>query len=90
MVVSLASATESETENTVFRGERINYVHVSCSSDDLRLLANRPLQQTNAPTIVLYSQFIQVRSQLNARTLAGHYIEIAGGKPDLRARLHGS
>jgi hypothetical protein len=30
---------------------------------------NRPLQQTNAPTIISESEFRQVRSQLNARSL---------------------
>jgi hypothetical protein len=31
--------------------------------------SNKPLQPTNAPTIVLYSKCRQVRSQLNARSL---------------------
>jgi hypothetical protein len=32
-----------------------------------------PLQQTNAPAIVVHSQFVQVRSQLNARSLGRHH-----------------
>jgi hypothetical protein len=35
----------------------------------VRLTPNKPLQLTNAPTIVVHSNGRQVRSQLNDRTL---------------------
>jgi hypothetical protein len=38
----------------------------------MRTRPNTPLQQTNAPTIVVNRQFVQVRSQLNARSLGLH------------------
>jgi hypothetical protein len=34
---------------------------------------NTPLQQTNAPRIAVHSELVQVRSQLNARTLASYH-----------------
>jgi hypothetical protein len=38
---------------------------------DACVLANKPLQLTNAPAIINRSEFRQVPSQLNARTLDG-------------------